>query len=886
LKIKNLLFLLLPAIFLAQEVKVFLIEGVVRDKRTNEVLSNANVFVPATRIGTVSNAKGRFTLTIKASGDIEDIDIPVMAKKSGYKRFSATLNTGKKTKIVIGIPLEEDLFYDDEEIASNFSPSHITRQLLGYSLEFFPNKEIEASHSSKISNFLASMSPGSYSLENSGYSTSAFKMFFRGSSSFIAKTSPTIYVDGIRFDDSNVSGGFDLGGNFISRLNDLDISNIDRIEILKGPSSAAIYGSEGGNGIIEIFTKSGLASQRLFKLSTQFDFRKLDQNLFPSNATKQILKNQLQDNHFGHVLLRKSNLTLTGGEQDHQYYISLNEINDEGIFDKEDISKQQIQTNFNFITGKNSSIKINSIFARGLFKRIFTDNSSYGHFSETMTITGGDIGNLIQDVEANDIEQEYTKYSTSVQLNYNISKYQKLTSNFGFDILGQNDALRFAPKTQQADEKFRSSSRRKTSSSARINYEQINEFSDDLTISFLLGTNYNSAEIKQEETSSQDKFKDLYLLANSTHSIPLANNLQEFSLFGSYVKTTVNYKKYTNFEAVYRFENTKINKNSFNNSFFQASASNSHKFNKRDYFKYFVSSGVAGRLPLLHESINYSKYEINDLEKVLELETGFEINLLNSRVKSRLSYFYKKYYDMYVLPPNSTIIKNTGEIITQGVEFSLSGFTYRANNFSHYLNFGITSLTDEIQTTYNSGTDIIGGPFAFLNGGSFIHRKGAASSELYLPKLDENGNANIGTLSGRITPDLFGSFTNKFTYQKFSLEVISDFAYGHKKINLSKTYRDNIAGNRDYPYLNTDVENAGYFAFREIILNYNFQLETEIISNLEASLAILNPFTVSSYSGYDPLNSSYIGGFGQGSGVDLFQLPRSRVYSIKFNISF
>ncbi|WP_374191805.1 TonB-dependent receptor [Spirosoma foliorum] len=38
-------------------------------------------------------------------------------------------------------------------------------------------------------------------------------------------------------------------------LNSLDLSNIDRVEVVQGAASASIYGAQGANGVIQDFTK-------------------------------------------------------------------------------------------------------------------------------------------------------------------------------------------------------------------------------------------------------------------------------------------------------------------------------------------------------------------------------------------------------------------------------------------------------------------------------------------------------------------------------------------------------------------------------------------------------------------------------------------------------
>jgi TonB-dependent SusC/RagA subfamily outer membrane receptor len=54
----------------------------------------------------------------------------------------------------------------------------------------------------------------------------------------------------------------DGGAAAPSRLDDIDPSSIERVEILKGAAAATLYGTEASNGVIQIFTKKGTLGRR------------------------------------------------------------------------------------------------------------------------------------------------------------------------------------------------------------------------------------------------------------------------------------------------------------------------------------------------------------------------------------------------------------------------------------------------------------------------------------------------------------------------------------------------------------------------------------------------------------------------------------------------
>ncbi|MGQ0648681.1 MAG: SusC/RagA family TonB-linked outer membrane protein [Gemmatimonadaceae bacterium] len=101
--------------------------------------------------------------------------------------------------------------------------------------------------------------PGLVGLPSSGLTGEGARIRIRGNASLSMSNEPIIFIDGMRM---NGSGGFGNnvgagGGGTPSRLDDIDPSTIDRIEVLKGAAAATLYGTEASNGVIQIFTKKG-----------------------------------------------------------------------------------------------------------------------------------------------------------------------------------------------------------------------------------------------------------------------------------------------------------------------------------------------------------------------------------------------------------------------------------------------------------------------------------------------------------------------------------------------------------------------------------------------------------------------------------------------------
>ena len=89
------------------------------------------------------------------------------------------------------------------------------------------------------------------------------QILIRGPGSLAFSGNPIVYIDGVRINNVPSTGPtFDQAGgagapSAVSRLNDIDPNDIERVEIIKGPAAATLYGTEAAAGVIQIITKRG-----------------------------------------------------------------------------------------------------------------------------------------------------------------------------------------------------------------------------------------------------------------------------------------------------------------------------------------------------------------------------------------------------------------------------------------------------------------------------------------------------------------------------------------------------------------------------------------------------------------------------------------------------
>ena len=93
-------------------------------------------------------------------------------------------------------------------------------------------------------------------LANSGQAGAGGAIRLRGVNSISQGNAPIIYVDGVRISDANPPVSGEGHGN-TNPLNDINMADVERVEIVKGPAATTLYGTEASGGVIQLFTKRG-----------------------------------------------------------------------------------------------------------------------------------------------------------------------------------------------------------------------------------------------------------------------------------------------------------------------------------------------------------------------------------------------------------------------------------------------------------------------------------------------------------------------------------------------------------------------------------------------------------------------------------------------------
>src|SRR6185503_13419742 len=126
---------------------------------------------------------------------------------------------------------------------------------------------------------------------NSGAPGGGAQIRLRGISTINGQASPLFVMDGVILSNVAIGSGSNAitsaaaGANTIpqedpvNRIADLNPNDIESIEVLKGASAAALYGSKAANGVVIITTKRGRAGKPAVNVTQRFGMSQIANKL-------------------------------------------------------------------------------------------------------------------------------------------------------------------------------------------------------------------------------------------------------------------------------------------------------------------------------------------------------------------------------------------------------------------------------------------------------------------------------------------------------------------------------------------------------------------------------------------------------------------------------
>ncbi|MGL5014555.1 MAG: SusC/RagA family TonB-linked outer membrane protein [Bacteroidales bacterium] len=238
--------------------------GVVLDEN-NEPLPSVNITIKGTTTGTITDYDGNFSFEA-AKGEV------LVFSYVSYDPFELVVDD----RSTLRVNLEPDVKSVQEIVVTALGVRKNVRALT-YSAQGLDTKELMTVKSGNFTNSITGKVSNVNIQQASGGAGSATKIVLRGNNSLNGTGQPLIVIDGMPVTnynprtstDQGAFGGVTLGSDGLSSINPDDIEDL---QILKGPSAAALYGNSAANGAILITTKRGKAGQARIEVSTNTTF--------------------------------------------------------------------------------------------------------------------------------------------------------------------------------------------------------------------------------------------------------------------------------------------------------------------------------------------------------------------------------------------------------------------------------------------------------------------------------------------------------------------------------------------------------------------------------------------------------------------------------------
>ena len=220
--------------------------GLVTEKKTGRPLEGVSVAVKNEKNVEVTNKAGRFL--VKVDNPQKAILVFTLV---GYKSVEERLN-GRTT---LNIEMEDSSVVMQSVVITALG-FEANKDRLGYATNKITGEKVANSGEANLIDALAGKSSGVRISRTSGDPGASSQILIRGQSTITRGTEPLIILDGIPINGDSRN---ETSGNTTqqSRLNDINADDIANIQILKGASAAALWGTRAANGVVVITTKKG-----------------------------------------------------------------------------------------------------------------------------------------------------------------------------------------------------------------------------------------------------------------------------------------------------------------------------------------------------------------------------------------------------------------------------------------------------------------------------------------------------------------------------------------------------------------------------------------------------------------------------------------------------
>ncbi|MGQ1788090.1 SusC/RagA family TonB-linked outer membrane protein [Saccharicrinis sp. GN24d3] len=709
-----------------------------------EPLPGVTIVVKGTTLGTISDVKGNYILPNVPTDGVIQISFIGMA----------TQDIEVAGKSIINAVLEFDLVGLDEVVAIGYGT--VRKKDLTGSVATVNTKNAYSAPVANIENSIQGMTSGVQVTSGSGNPGSVPTIRIRGGNSISAGNSPLYVIDG-----------------FIGAGTSINPNDIESMQVLKDASSTAIYGARGANGVILITTKKGRNSAPVVNFKSSYGMQYLPEKVGVQSARefanwKNIHDPQSdgefdldnlpastdwQDVLIGPAPITDNQISVTGGTDKINYYMSAGYMSQDGIVESTDFKRYSLRSNIDvklskiFKTGINLSIvetsrDINNIDFKDLvredpLKDVYDSEGYYnivGYGKDVIT------SNLLADneLDQNDNVSDRALINTYIQASlFNNKLVYK--STFGTDV-AFTKIDKYSPSTNPINLEenvlgYGSTEQKKAVDMLNENTLNYKESFGDHSIGVLGGITFQKAHTTTTKMSFAEMPTDGVGI-NSVQLAPVENtgitsNYSQSQLVSFLARANYSYKGKYLLTATFRrdgsskvggkyanFPSAAVAWNAADESFVQdlsvfdvlklrasygwtGSQSVGAYSTLSTYAKKGTAAIIGGTEVAGVTQGNLANPSL-DWERTEQMDLGIEFAVLNRRLTGEVDFYYKTTHDLLL---DASLMQqtgydsqttNVGSVKNNGVDITLHGVILNTSDWNWSTTLNISTFKNEV----------------------------------------------------------------------------------------------------------------------------------------------------------------------------------------------
>ncbi len=232
----------------------------------NEMQPGASVLIKGTTKGTISDANGRYSLSVPSG------DVSLIVSLIGFDKLEKVVSANATE---LNFTLSESSGNLSEVVVTALGISREKKTLVYATQQLKPTELTEVRDANNFIGSLQGKIAGAVIQQGSGGVGSGARIVLRGNRFIQGNNNALIVVDGVPINNGSNGPGSDFGGVQSSDgAMDINPDDIESSTVLRGASAAALYGSQAANGVLIITTKKGKKDKVSVTINSGFSTEK------------------------------------------------------------------------------------------------------------------------------------------------------------------------------------------------------------------------------------------------------------------------------------------------------------------------------------------------------------------------------------------------------------------------------------------------------------------------------------------------------------------------------------------------------------------------------------------------------------------------------------